>query len=516
MKPKYLSLLAAGLLASLFIHSRPCFAQSLEEDLARLDAAIEMSKSFEEGHALLIKNIEDKIAKATSPKEAYALYDKLYQAQRSYKFDLAKAALDRKEALATTLGDRKKLNETAVDRAFLYCIAGMYLESQDLDKQIDSTLLSPSKLVDYYNYKQRFLFDFPEYSQGEVITSTQEQISYYRRKIIEGTAEGEFLHRLMRVREGIDLGDLPQADSLCSLYLSHLDAKSHEFAEMAYYKAIICNLFNRRDEVLHWYALSALADIKSHTKDNASMQCLAVELLNRQKFINRAFRYTQYSLNDAVFYNAKLRPWQIAMSLPAIENAYLESNKEHRRWTAIFQVTITAFAILLCFVVLRLISLYSKQKKSQQDIREVNRKLQGALQDLSVSNAAKEEYLGLFLSMCSTYIRRLKKFISYDEYEAELATFHKTFDNAFLQLYPDFVDKFNALLRPEARIELKKEETLNTELRIFALIKLGITQSSHIASLLRYSVNTIYNYRAQIKNAALEGKEAFEDRIKSI
>ena len=100
--------------------------------------------------------------------------------------------------------------------------------------------------------------------------------------------------------------------------------------------------------------------------------------------------------------------------------------------------------------------------------------------------------------------------------EKELKSFYNTFDNAFIQIYPDFVEKFNALLKPESRIELKKGEMLNTELRIFALIKLGITQSSHIASLLRYSVNTIYNYRAQIKNAALGNKDNFEDLVRKI
>ena len=90
------------------------------------------------------------------------------------------------------------------------------------------------------------------------------------------------------------------------------------------------------------------------------------------------------------------------------------------------------------------------------------------------------------------------------------------FDKAFLKLYPKFVEQFNGLLREDARIELKKGKLLNTELRIFALIRLGITQSSDIASMLRYSVNTIYNYRAQIKNSALGDRDNFEERIKEI
>ena len=136
--------------------------------------------------------------------------------------------------------------------------------------------------------------------------------------------------------------------------------------------------------------------------------------------------------------------------------------------------------------------------------------------ELSEANAAKEEYLGLFLSMCSGYLDKLKKTISREQYDAELKTFYKTFDTSFLQLYPTFVEDFNALLKEDCRISVKEGELLTTELRIFALIKLGITQSSHIASLLRYSVNTIYNYRAQIKNAALSDRENFEELVRNI
>ena len=118
--------------------------------------------------------------------------------------------------------------------------------------------------------------------------------------------------------------------------------------------------------------------------------------------------------------------------------------------------------------------------------------------------------------MCSGYLDKLKKALGREQYEAELRNFYRIFDTSFLQLYPTFVEDFNALLKEDQRIALKDGETLNTELRIFALIKLGITQSSHIASLLRYSVNTIYNYRAQVKNAALSDRENFEETIRKI
>nr|MCR4910583.1 DUF6377 domain-containing protein [Bacteroidales bacterium] len=145
-----------------------------------------------------------------------------------------------------------------------------------------------------------------------------------------------------------------------------------------------------------------------------------------------------------------------------------------------------------------------------------HRRLQRAVAALSEANAAKEEFLALFLSMSSSYLDKLRHHLSRDQMEEELKSFYAAFDNAFLELYPSFVEDFNELLVPEARVELKRGEKLNTELRIFALIRLGVDQSSHIASLLRYSVNTIYNYRAQVKASALSGRDDFEERVKVI
>ena len=145
-----------------------------------------------------------------------------------------------------------------------------------------------------------------------------------------------------------------------------------------------------------------------------------------------------------------------------------------------------------------------------------HKRLRKAIDELSEASAAKEEYLALFLSMSSGYLDKLRHFLSRSQMEDELKDFYRAFDNAFIHLYPNFVSEFNELLVPEAHVELKEGELLNTQLRIFALIRLGIDQSSHIASLLRYSVNTIYNYRAQTKAAALSGKDDFETLVKEI
>ena len=492
--------------------------EGLEEDLVRLDRTIELAGDFVSNHESKTSALKSLLeARGLSPAEAFDLHRQLFRTEFTYRFDNAKEAADNMAELAVLLKDRALEAEAQVDRAMLFCIAGMYLESMQAAAQIDTTCLKGAPLIDYYNFQQRFNYDFQEYTRSEEDrTSMPARVKYYRQRILEETDESAPVHQLMTVRELYDDGLLAKADSLCTIYLGALDPNSHEFAELAYYEATICRDLGRQEDMMRWFARSAVGDIRSATKDNGSLQSLAVELLNSGRDIERAFSYTQFSLQDALFFNARLRPWQIALSLPAIENAYNSARAVHEQRARRLNIALLALALVLLAAMTLLLILYARQRRIQGQIKEMNTRLQAAMSDLSQANAAKEEYIGLFLTMCSSYIDKLKKFMTMSQIDAELKNFYKTFDNAFLQLYPDFVEKFNALLVPEARIELKKDELLNTELRIFAVIKLGITQSSHIATLLRYSVNTIYNYRAQVKNSAIEGKDSFEDRVKAI
>ncbi len=219
---------------------------------------------------------------------------------------------------------------------------------------------------------------------------------------------------------------------------------------------------------------------------------------------------------------------------------------ETKKFLSIISILAAALAII-CMVVIymyyksvmarREIADINKQIKQYNDsLSEINLRLKRTNNDLAEANEVKEEYIGLFLAMCSSYIDKLKSYqrnikrkltagkyseiltevSSTDYIDTELKSFYEMFDKAFLQLYPNFVEEFNDLLKPDKRIVLGKDERLNTELRIFALIRLGITESSRIAALLRYSANTIYNYRARVKNCALDNREEFEERIKTI
>lgn len=524
-------------------------AQSLDELLLQLDATLSQADRYAAEKEVRIKTIENNIhSRGVSAEQRFQIYGQLYQEYLTYNFDQASAALDSQEEAAYELGNRALINEVLLSRAMLNATGGLYLEASQLLQQIDTTLFSPDQQLEYWNTQQRFWFDYRDYLGEDPDGRMASKIAYYRNAILSAAPENSVLYQGIAVRRAMDEQNWGQADFLCKNLLSKLDPASHDYANWAYYEARICEQLDRSEEMMSWFIHSAMADLKTATKDNASLCSLSQELFNTGQ-VDRAFRYIRASLDDALFYNARLRQWQIAAVFPHIQAGYENYRNEQVRRSRISLILVsllTVATLLGAFMVLRA---YRRQKRLTAQVEQMNRQIQefsNSLQqvnasltqansDLSEANAAKEEYISLFLSLSSGYIDKMKKYQSgirkqaiaghYDEIIAETSShalvddelkhFYQLFDQTFLKLYPKFVEQFNALLRPDARIATRSGE-LTTELRIFALIRLGITQSSQIASILRYSVNTIYNYRAQLKNAALEDREHFEEKLMHI
>lgn len=541
--------LLAILLCAVFQHSA---AQTIESELQKLDHALDMAEDFVANHRVRLMTIENMLhSRGVSLEQQYNIYGQLYDEYSAFQFDKAIATLDRQMEIAQQLDDKSKIADVNLTKAMLYTSSGMFLEaSVVLSQEIDTLALTRPQLINYYNTQQRFYFDFNEYTQTPEMTRLSSQkVRYYRDRILRETTPASEIYQYIAIRDCMDRKDYERADKLNRKLLSQLNPASHEFAMHAYDQAKICEALDQTDEMILWYTRSATADVKCATKDNASLCCLAQALLHNND-IDHAFSYITISLNDALFYNAKLRPWQIASVMPMIEKSYQEARgkqEEHTHNLLVIISLLTTVLFVICLFVLysyrrsritsrKIESMNTRIKEYNASLSEKNQLLKGLNDDLTEANAVKEEDIGLFLTMCSNYIEKL---ISYQRnvrrklsagkiaelktetstselMDTELNNFYEMFDNAFLQLYPNFVEEFNGLLKPASRIELKKGERLNTELRIFALIRLGITDSSRIASLLRYSVNTIYNYRARIKSSALGNRDDFEERIKTI
>lgn len=163
----------------------------------------------------------------------------------------------------------------------------------------------------------------------------------------------------------------------------------------------------------------------------------------------------------------------------------------------------------------------------------MNEKLSSLNKKLDEANLIKEKYIGYFMNQCGIYINKLDEYrknvnrkiktgqiddlykSSSRAFEKEIEELYINFDQAFLKLYPDFVDKFNSLLKPEEQYTLNKDQ-LNTELRIFALCRLGITDVNQIAVFLRYSIQTIYNYKSKVRGKSMIGGEQFEEEVRKL
>lgn len=517
--------------------------------LKELDATLDNSAIFVEARKSRITLLEEMLSnKSMSDEQRYQINLSLYHEYSSFRFDESLACLQANIDVARRLGSRDKLDETNIMLAWLYTMAGMYFEAGEIfEKSIDLATLSPSLRTKYYLAKQNLYHELAHYSkQEQIIEDAWRQYRHYSELLFGGGISGidnqsfdaECSHGVYLMSQG----KFDQAEQLYKHLLEQTEPQTHDYAIVTYRLGEICDQTKRPDEMVCWYARSAIADIHSATKDNASLCSLANQLFGRND-IMRAFRYIRCSMDDAIFYNAKLRPWQVAASMPYIESAAQEMVAQREKQMRTFTLIISILVICLFVACVYLWRLYRQTRENQEILRERHRQVDAYNHELSELNKAiseanhvKEEYIGLFLSICSSYIDRLADYqrnvrrkltagkIAELQKEAsssalvneETKKFYEMFDTAFLRLYPTFVEDFNSLLEDSEHIVLHKGELLNTELRIFALIRLGITDSSKIASLLRYSVNTIYNYRAKVKNKSKYQRDDFEERVKHI
>jgi type II secretory pathway component PulM len=299
----------------------------------------------------------------------------------------------------------------------------------------------------------------------------------------------------------------------------------------------------------YWVTQSALSDVKNAVMDQGAMWELA-NLLMSDGDMNRAYRYIHFAWQCASRFNTVKRNSQISPVLTAISDNYEASLKRANRELLALAVVASLLAALFLVILFYSNSQRKKLARARNELSDSNAQLaqlNAQLSDLNAqmrqtntqlneSNRVKDEYVGRFIHLCSFYIDRLDEmrkrvhklaksrdldalyqFTAGNEHrDKNLSELYEMFDSTFLHLFPNFVDDFNALLRPECRVTLPEPGTLNTDIRIFALIRLGIEDSSRIAEFLHYSVNTIYNYRAKIKNGAIIDRDTFEAQVKAI
>ena len=538
----------------LFFSCYSAFAgESLDSLLNVLDKTIKEADTYVQIKENKLHELK-KEARKTPPVsvERYHLNNDIYLEYKAYSSDSALHYLNENMLLARQLNDKERELKIQLELSYLLSSIGMYMEAADILNSIDRQTLPSSLLGYYYTCYEHVYFEAgaaqPRY---KMFASRYAKLSHAYRDSMQVTLDPSSATYLwLRETQLREAGKYDEALEFSDRRLAEASFGTPQYALVAYQRFRLFESMGKKDEHLYYLVLSAISDVRSAIKEQSSLMVLAQEL-NRKGDLKRAYDYINFSWEISQFYKTRLRSWMNITPLSMINGNYQDIIKQQNRELLIYIACVALLALLL---VIALIYIYRQMKalsiakkglqevnerlfSLNEELEEVNRHLRSTNLELSESNLIKEAYIARFFKLCSVYVDRLQAYrklvnkklqrgqvaellkmthLSNDIVTVEVQELYANFDSAFLHLFPNFVESLNALLLPDEQIVLKPDELLYTELRIFALIRLGIKDSSQIAELLHYSVNTIYNYRSRVKTKARVSRDDFEDLVAKI
>ena len=518
--------------------------------LLKLDQAIKERPIYMEQKELKLVELKRQLHRQIPDEERFAILGTLLDEYRSFNTDSALHMAEEREQIAIRLGNREYRDNARMNKADVLGMTGMYKEVMDLMRNIHIDRL-PVDIHPYYYHIYRTVYGL----MADYAVTAYEKKLYteltdkYRDSLLLVNKDNLLIHTLIQSDQYNVRNEYDKAIRLLTDYLALQKDYEHDVAICAYTLSESYRLKGDKEKEKEYLIVSAMADMKTAVREYISLRKLAV-LLYQEGDIERAFSYVKICMEDAAACNARLRKLEILEIFPIINDAYqqkTEKQQEQMKWALV------SISLLSLFLLLAIFYVYKQMKKvaaARREVIDANKRLKELNDELHLSNAQlkeanhsiaensylKEEYIGRYMDQCSVYLEKMdnyrrslgkiaatgnveelyKNIKSSKFIEGELKEFYTNFDNTFLQLFPTFVEDFNALLADDEQISLKAGERMNTELRIFALIRLGITDSVKIAQFLRYSVTTIYNYRTKVRNKAAGDRDLLEQEVMTI
>ncbi|MCD7969344.1 MAG: DUF6377 domain-containing protein [Alistipes sp.] len=523
------------LLTLLLLSAIPCLhaIHRVDSLLKVLDATIAERQVYADRKEARINDLILEKAKLRSLEEMYRINQQIIGEFESFTCDLAEEYIRENIEIARELGNREYLTESSLRLGFVYSLSGLFVQANGIFEAVDyDSLPTHLKLaycwnnIRYYENLQRYTDD-PKFSDGYTA-----QVCWLREALLGLLNPASDEYRKEMAFKYQSEGEYGQAIGILSEIFDKQQSETHSFAMSAMSLAKVYRLAGDRRQENYYLLLAAITDTKLAVKENEALLVLAMNLFEEGD-IKRSYNYISAALSDANFYNSRFRNTVIARVQPVIESNYLYRIENQRRNLRLYATLISIFLvglIIMSYINFRQIKIVTKARRH---LRAMNDKLVAMNRKLDESNLIKEKYIGYFMNQCAVYINKLdtyRKEVNHKikngqvdriykssaiELEKEVEELYANFDEAFLKLYPDFVDQFNSLLKPGERYTIDKQR-LNPEVRIYALIRLGITDVSQIAVFLRYSVQTIYNYKSKVKAKALGGGGSLEDEVKKL
>lgn len=477
--------------------------------------------------------------------QKYKVNKNIYNEYHKYISDSALYYVEKNVHIAQSSGRSDLINEALIHLALQYSVIGMYIESKEILGTINSKSLTPELLAEYY---ETYCFFYDHYAQSTNRLDYYRMSELYRDSLLLSLDPSSLKYKTNYAQKIFYKGDQVDAEAILLNVLCKMDEGDPDRSLVSY----LLGVFYQGDDPdmkKKYFTYSAILDIKNAVKDNASQQALALCYYNDGD-IDRAYKYMDSAINDAIFCNVRHRASEGFAFYPIINDAYQNKEADQKKQLRLYLLLISLLSLFLISSIVYVYKQMKRLSKTRKELYHMNVKLNELNQDMSQSNEqltdmnaqlseanhVKEEYIAHFFDLCSTYIDKLEsyrkllnkkvlnsqidelaKILRSTSYiDSERNKLYHNFDTIFLSLYPTFIEEFNALLIDDEKVVPKQNEILNTELRIFALIRLGIKDSTKIASFLGYSLSTIYNYRTKARNKSAVGREEFENLISEI
>lgn len=530
-----------------------------------LDVAIDSSSIYKKHKLDAINILEKQYAAVRNDQDKYQFALSLYHEYVAFVNDSALNYIQVCMECAERMGRKDLQTQSELALAYQLADTGFYPEAEIHFKAISKDQLTNDMVITYLKGMNHLYGEMGYYSHDKKLRDQFfSKSAAFRDSLLQILPEDSYGYNALKSVELNNQGKTDEALKCSDKWMKLAKPGSRDYATMSFYRSEIYRNMGDAEMERYWLIMSALTDIRQAIMDQAALWSLANSLMNEEGNLDRAYKYMDFSWECISYFSTHMRSWLVTPILTRINDKY-KQNLHQANTNLIWTIVAISFLIIGLLVLLFYVSKKRRQlavirnelknandelgqlnhqlsaknhdlSEANQRLSDINEQLRQAIIHLNDSNRVKDEYIGKFLSVCSDYIDKLDNYrikvnrklkagqqadvlrmtSSEQLREDELAELFNHFDDIFLRLFPTFIDDFNALLRPGEEIVPTEKNHLNTDLRIFALIRLGIEESSKIAEFLRYSPNSIYAYRARIKNKAAGNRDEFEKLVKEI
>lgn len=524
-----------GLIVLIFLTTTSGLAQNTDSLLSILSQRIEEKQAYVGKRLGRIDSLKTAIQGKQNLNTLFSYYSQLYQEYGTFKYDSAFSYAVKLSKLAYQLGDQEKVGQSRIALGFILVSSGMFKEAFDSLSVVETAHLDDSVKIAYYSLMARAYYDLQDYNVDNFYSNYYNQLANrYIDSAKSLSEENSYSYLYLSGLKYLRTYDYEKAFKSLNMLLEENKLTPHQFAITASTLSYISLNLGDTISAINLLAKASIQDMETATKENSALLNLARILFEKGEIDDADF-FIKQAMEDAVYYGAKQRKIQVGTLFPVIAAVKL-SKVEAQKKLLLFSVVVLIIIVLIVAIFVSIISRqYRKLKKADRLIQQTNAALKLTVHKLEEANKIKDEYIGYYFDIHSDYLNKIEKFKQdidkklmerkFDDLRFVLRNFslkkereqlYDSFDQVFLKLFPNFIHHFNALFREEDQVKLENHQFLNTELRIFALVRVGISDSDKIAKILGYSLNTIYTYKNKIKSKSLIPNERFDQEIMKI